>query len=91
MINCHQKKQVVTETIRKMFSGESIAIVALEAIHVIKTVNPIAQDFGVHPTQVNLWKRELQGQASNLFDAKRVPKHPVRIDFTRRLGACRLS
>jgi hypothetical protein len=25
----------------------------------------------VHPTQVGLWKKELQDQASSLFDAKR--------------------
>jgi len=64
----------MSETKRKLFSGEFKAKVALEAIRGIKTVNQIAQDFGVHPTQVSLWKKELQGQASNLFDAKRGPK-----------------
>ena len=28
----------------------------------------------MHPTQVGLWKKELQEQASSLFDAKRGPK-----------------
>ena len=28
----------------------------------------------MHPTQVELWKKELQEQASSLFDAKRGPK-----------------
>ena len=47
---------------------------ALEAIRAVKTVNEIAQEFGVHPTQVGQWKKELQEQASDLFDAKRGPK-----------------
>jgi len=64
----------VSETKHKIFSGEFKAKVALEAIRGIKTVNEIAQDFGAHPTQVGLWKKELQDQASCLFDAKRVPK-----------------
>ena len=50
----------MSETKRKIFSGEFKAKVALEAIRGIKTVNEIAQDFGVHPTQVGLWKKELQ-------------------------------
>ncbi|MBA2658910.1 MAG: helix-turn-helix domain-containing protein, partial [Nitrosospira sp.] len=42
--------------------------VALEALRGVKTVNEIAQECGVHPTQVGLWKKELQEQASFLFD-----------------------
>ena len=64
----------MSETKRKNFSGEFKAKVALEAIRGIKTVNEIGQEFGVHPTQVGMWKKELQEQASSLFDAKRGPK-----------------
>ena len=64
----------MSETKRKNFSGEFKAKVALEAIRGIKTVNKIGQDFGVHPTQVGLWKKELQEQAANVFDAKSGPK-----------------
>jgi len=64
----------VSEKKRKNFSGEFKAKVALEAIRGIKTVNEIAQEFGVHPTQVGLWKKELQAQAAGVFDAKRGPK-----------------
>ena len=59
---------------RTLFTGEFKAKVALEAIRGIKTVNEIGQEFGVHPTQVSMWKKELQEQASSLFDAKRGPK-----------------
>ena len=62
---------VVSEKKRKVFTGEIKAKVALEAIRGVKTVNEIAQDFGVHPTQVGQWKRELQEQAAGLFDVKR--------------------
>ena len=65
---------VVSERKRKFFSGEFKAKVALEAIRGVKTVNEIAQEFGVHPTQVGQWKRELQEQAGSLFEAKRGPK-----------------
>ena len=64
----------MSEKKRKVFSGEFKAKVALEAVRGVKTVNEIAQDFGVHPTQVGQWKRELQEQAGSLLDAKRGPK-----------------
>ena len=61
----------MSEKNRKVFTGEFKAMVALEAIRNIKTVNEIAQDFGVHPAQVGQWKRELQEQAAGLFEVKR--------------------
>ena len=64
----------MSESKRKSFSGDFKAKVALEALRGIKTVNEIGQEFGVHPTQVGLWKKELQEQASSLFDARRGPK-----------------
>jgi len=41
---------------------------------VVSGRNEIGREFGVHPTQVGLWKKELLEQASHLFDAKRGPK-----------------
>lgn len=64
----------MSEQKRKNFSSQHKAKVALEAIHGVKTVNEIAQEFGVHPTQVGLWKKELQERASSLFDSKRGTK-----------------
>ena len=64
----------MSETKRKNFTDEFKAKVALEAIRGVKTVNQIAQEFGVHPTQVGAWKKLLQEEASSLFDAKRGPK-----------------
>jgi transposase len=59
---------------RKHCSGPFKATGALEAIRAVKTVHEIAQEYGVHPTQVGLWKNELQEQAASLFDTKRGPK-----------------
>jgi len=64
----------MSEQKRKNFSGQYKAKVALEAVRGVKTVNEIAQEFGVHPTQVGLWKKELQEQAGSLFEVKRGPK-----------------
>jgi transposase-like protein len=62
---------VMSDKKRKVFSGEFKAKVALEAARGVKTVNEIAQEFGVHPTQVGQWKKELQEQAGSLFEVKR--------------------
>lgn len=64
----------MSERKRKSFSAQQKAKVAIEALRGVKTVNEIAQQFGVHPTQVSQWKRELQEQAAGLFEGKRGPK-----------------
>ena len=71
MVAFRKTRVVVSEKKRKVFSGELKAKVALEAIRGIKTVNEIAQEFGVYPTQVGQWKRELQERAAGLFEVKR--------------------
>ena len=64
----------MSENKRKIFSGAQKAKLAVEAIKGEKTVNQIAQEFGVHPTQVSQWKKELLENAGSLFEAKRAPK-----------------
>jgi len=64
----------MSESKRKIFSGAQKAKVALEAIKGVKTINQVAQEYGVHPTQVHLWKKELLENAGSLFDGKRGPK-----------------
>ena len=59
---------------RKTFSSAQKAKVALEAIKGLKTINQIAQEHNVHPTQVNQWKKELLANVSELFETKRGPK-----------------
>jgi transposase len=67
-------ESIVSEKKRKVFSGEFKAKVALEAIRGVKTANEIAQEFGVHPTQVGQWKKDLLAQAGSLFEARRGPQ-----------------
>lgn len=64
----------MSEGKRKIFTGSQKAKVAMEAVKGTKTVNQIAQEFGVHPTQVFQWKKELMENAACLFEGKRGPK-----------------
>jgi transposase-like protein len=59
---------------RAVHPPEFKAKVGLEAVRGVKTVNEIAQDYGVHPVQVGQWKREIQAQAKTLFEGKRGPQ-----------------
>ena len=64
----------MSERKRKILTGAQKAKVALEALKGNKTVNEIAQEYGVHPTQVGLWKKAVLENASQLFENKRGPK-----------------
>lgn len=64
----------MSEKNRKSFTSQHKAKVALEAIRGSKTLNEIAQEFSVHPTQVGEWKKMLMAQASGIFVTKRGPK-----------------
>jgi transposase-like protein len=64
----------MSEKSRKSFTSQHKAKVALEAIRGTKTLNEIAQEFCVHPTQVGQWKKDLLTQAPSIFDTKRDPK-----------------
>ena len=59
---------------RKYHSPEFKAKVGLEALRGVKTINEIGQEYGVHPVQVRQWKKEIQEQASTLFEGRRGPK-----------------
>ena len=59
---------------RNSFTSQFKAKVAIEAIRGEKTLNEIAKEFGIHPTQVGLWKRELQENVAGLFEVRRGTK-----------------
>lgn len=52
---------------RKQYSSEFKAKVALAAIQGEETVPQLASSYGIHPTQINSWKRHLIDQAAELF------------------------
>ncbi len=64
----------MSESKRKLFSGSQKAKLALAALKGDKTINELSQESGVHPTQINQWKKELQERAVELFENKRGPK-----------------
>ena len=56
---------------RKHYSAEQKANIALTALKGQQTVNEIASDFGVHPTQVTQWKKQLVTEAPQVFASAR--------------------
>ena len=62
-------------TQRKQYSGEFRARVALEALKGYKTVNELAGTYGVHPTQVGKWKKQLQSELPQIFSTRRAKHH----------------
>jgi transposase-like protein len=65
---------VVNATNRRTFHiPEFMTTVALEAVRGTKTINEIAQEYGVHPYQIVDWKKEILEQAKTLFAGKRGP------------------
>ncbi len=56
---------------RRRYSAKFKATVALEAIKGQRTANELAQEFGVHVSQINLWKRQLIESAPHLFNSRK--------------------
>ncbi len=61
----------MSESKRKIFTGAQKAKVALAAVKGTKTINEIVQEFGVQPTQVSQWKKELLDNTGSLFEGTR--------------------
>jgi len=55
---------------RRALSPQFKFRVALEALKGVRSINEIAAEFKVHPTQVSAWKKELQEGGSALFERK---------------------
>lgn len=56
---------------RKRFSNEFKAKVALAALRGDKTMSELASEFEVHPTQVSAWRNELKERATEIFGTPR--------------------
>lgn len=52
---------------RKHHSPQFKAKVALEALKGIETTQTLAARFGIHPTQISHWKRQLLDGAADVF------------------------
>ncbi len=56
---------------RKKFASTFKAKVAIEALKGHQTVNQIAAEFEVHPSQVNAWKKQLLEESVDIFNQGR--------------------
>ena len=54
--------------VRKQFSKEFKAKVALEALKGQKTTAELSGEFGVHASQINQWKTELRDGVAGIFE-----------------------
>jgi transposase-like protein len=56
---------------RKRYSGEEKTRVAIEAIQGQKTLNELAAEYGVHPSQITQWKKQALEEISTGFSGGR--------------------
>lgn len=66
---------------RKKHSAEFKAKIALEAAKGLKTINEIASEAEVHPTQVTQWKKQLLDEIQTLFGTTRGQKQKSEEDL----------
>ena len=62
---------------RRQFSAKFKFQVALEALKELKTINEIASQYEVHPTQVKQWKKQLQADGADIFNEQAAKQHQV--------------
>ena len=58
--------------VRKRHTAEFKAKVALEAIRQQKTANELTTEYGVHASQINIWKKQALTAIPEAFSGKRV-------------------
>ena len=52
---------------RKQYTGAFKAKIALEAIKGQRTVQELASGYGVHPSQITSWRKQLIAEADEIF------------------------
>jgi len=66
----------MSKTSKKTFSSSFKAKVALVALKSEKTIPQISQEFGVHPTQISNWKKQLLDNLDSIFvESKKTQKN----------------
>ena len=62
------------KTIRKQFSAEAKAKVALDAVRGDRTLSEVAQEYRIHPNRVSVWRKTLISEAARLFEKNSRPE-----------------
>ena len=57
---------------RKTYSPECKVKVVLEAFKGQRTINELSSHYGIHPNQVNLWKKQAVESLPEVFSPRRV-------------------
>ena len=70
---------------RKQYSAEFKTKAALEAIKGLRTVNEIASELGVHPSQIALWKKQALDAIPEAFSGQRGQHSKAQEDLTAQL------
>lgn len=55
---------------RRQFTAQFKFQVALDALRGMASINEVASEHEVHPSQVKQWKKQLQEQGAEVFSAK---------------------
>lgn len=58
----------MSKTSRRKFSAEFKAKVCIEAIKEQQTIEALAKKYDLHPTQINLWKKEFLSLSAGIFE-----------------------
>jgi putative transposase len=70
---------------RKQYSTEFKTKAAIEALKGLKTVNELASELGVHPSQIALWKKQALDVLPEAFSTHRGPAPKKQEDLTAQL------
>jgi transposase-like protein len=58
-------------SVRKTHNKEFKTKVAIEAIRQHKTINELTTEYGIHATQINLWKKQALEAIPEAFSGKK--------------------
>jgi transposase-like protein len=61
---------------RRQYTANFKFKIALEALGEAKTINEIASKYGVHPTMVRNWKKQLMSEGADVFQRTTKRKTP---------------
>ena len=67
---------------RKQHNADFKAKVALEALKGLKTINELASEHSVHPTQINQWKKQVLDALPDLFSNRKSQRQKSQEDLT---------